>query len=557
MPEIEDLVNYAILVAVVAGVLLMVTGKFLDLTVERQTSTQTRATINILQKVVSEGDFLMTNSVGERLKLMVDRTKLAASNLEDCCQSLQYDYRFSVGQYKGEKDRKTIEIGAISGPLTNYDGELDYDRGSHCYYDFGVGRKSAADVPVNICDGDPNKCEQGVAQLETENSPLSELAYWITQACNFNQDLSKRIPLSDKDYQRGDDVSIKGDKVCFRGACKRFSCQEGTEVMEDYEDGLIDSQISSFPPRYCDIVRVVSIPPTEFVNNVRVIVYEGLKDVVPIEGAKDLPEDHDAWTEGDVIKDIFSVKETGTGITTENIIEDGAPVPGSADMTDSKSYAVMIPDTGIRSDLHDKAMYLNIDGVSDAFDLKFDCDDGNCIDMKSRNFYEVKFKARIYSDATNAYGLLTWKLYDNNGGCIEKINSDKPISLEEGVTFGEGKFRVSEKWESYTIRRLDSSQMKNEYASCLPRSGLPLPKSVESFNWKITSVEWNVCDANVGVGDASEAFIEPTCTLDVINNIGDWFSRFGVKLPEGAIFKKDKITALAIDNFYFKVADDL
>lgn len=560
MPEIEDLVNYAILVAVVAGVLLMITGKFLDLTVERQTSTQTRATINMLQKVVSEGDFLMTDSMGNKLKLMIDKTKLASAKLEECCQSLQYDYAFSVGHFKGlAESKKKIEIAAVSGsPLTNYDGKLDYDEVDRCYYDFGIGRKSLADVPVNVCDGDLNKCNQGVAQLESENSPLSELAYWITQACAFDQDLSKRIPLSVEDYVNSDDVKVSGDTVCFKGACKKFSCPDGVEVKEDVEEGLLGQQISSFPPRYCDIVRVVAIPPTEFVNSVRVIVYEGLKDIVPIEGAKDLPEDHDAWTEGDVIDDIFStVNDNELDVSSDNIVtEDGTVVTGSADKTESKDYPVMRPTK--KSDLHDDAMYLNIDKVSDAFNVKFDCDDGNCVDMKLRNFYEVRFKARIYSEADNAYGLLTWKLYDDSGGCIEKRNSDNPINIiDDGITFGKGKYRVSEHWEDYSIRRLDSSQMDDEYISCPERSSfLPFSKPVNSFTWRITSVEWNACDANVGVGDATQLFIEPTCTIGLINSIGDWASSFGVTLPEGAIFKKDTISALAVDNFYFKVADD-
>lgn len=546
MPEVQDLVNYAILVAVVAGVLLMVTGKFLDLTVERQTSTQTRATINLLQKVVSEGDFLMTNSVGEKLKLMVDKTKLAATKLEDCCQSLQYDYVFSVGQFEGvAKSKKTIEIAAVSGPLTNYEGKLEYDRDSDCYYSFGVGRRSAADVPVNICEGDVNKCEQGVAQIETENSPLSELSYWITQACNFDQDLSKRIPLSTKDYISSNDVKIVGDSVCFKGACKKFSCHEGVEVKEDVEEGLLDNQITSFPARYCDIVRVVSIPPTEFVNNVRVIVYEGLKSVVEPKGTDFfLPADKDEWTE---TEESMGYYVTDRFFDVENnplLIHDDAGYGEKSILIKSEDFKV-----GDESDaivMHDDKVSLKMDkipGISE-----YCSNDKKCVDIrglrdsKKITMTRIHFKARTYSPDGSRPGFLRWQIWDDSGRCIEKR-----YDWGGGAWGGESRERVDGDWDDYWINLVDTSG----YAECAGPLDLDAKKGIpSSFTWRITEIQWSACEGRPEEIDPvlrGACPVKPESLPGVSIIVNDKESLKSVR-NTGAV----SIRALAIDNFYFQ-----
>lgn len=251
------MLNYAILVAVAAAVLLMITGKFIDLGVERQTSVQSRATISLLQDIVTEGPFLMEDSQKNKLKLMIDRTKLAGADLTGCCDSVQYSYRFGVSD-----DSKCTEAGCevtISGPvLENYVGSGNFDDASFCYTGFSLGVRAAANVPVNICEENLNKCNLGIARIETVDSPLAELSYWITQACSAEFDFSKRIPLSESDYKGEDSITVDNaqKKVCLGDACKKFYCDKSVSLETD--SGLWHNEVPKFPlPEHCHIAKVV------------------------------------------------------------------------------------------------------------------------------------------------------------------------------------------------------------------------------------------------------------------------------------------------------------
>lgn len=251
------MLNYAILVAVAAAVLLMITGKFIDLGIERQTSVQSRATISLLQDIVTEGPILMEDSQKNKLKLVIDRTKLAGADLTGCCDSVQYSYRFGVSD-----DSKCTEAGCevrIPEPaLKNYDGSGDFDDASFCYTGFSLGVRAAANVPVNICEGNLNKCNLGIARIETVDSPLAELSYWITQACSAEFDFSKRIPLSESDYKGEDSITVDSaqKKVCLGDTCKKFYC--GKSVSIETDSGLWHNEVPKFPlPEHCHIAKVV------------------------------------------------------------------------------------------------------------------------------------------------------------------------------------------------------------------------------------------------------------------------------------------------------------
>lgn len=252
------MLNYAILVAVAAAVILMITGKFIDLGIERQTSVQSRATISLLQDIVTEGPLLMEDSQKNKLKLMIDRKKIADADLTGCCDSVQYSYKFGVSD-----DSKCTEAGCevkISGPvLENYVGSGGFEDTSFCYTGFSLGVRAAANVPVNICEEeDLNKCNLGIARIETVDSPLAELSYWITQACSAEFDFSKRIPLSENDYKGEDSISIDNaqKKVCLGDTCKKFYCDKSVSLETD--SGLWHNEVPKFPlPEHCHIAKVV------------------------------------------------------------------------------------------------------------------------------------------------------------------------------------------------------------------------------------------------------------------------------------------------------------
>lgn len=279
--ELEDIVNYTIIVALAVALVLMITGRFFDLTVERQSSVQIRSTINLLQGIVTDGPYLVTDHLGNNLKLMIDSRKYTGkieiprpkdfegrifNELVSCCDSIQYDYKFAIGDYKktGRDILDANEVKLVVGPSlgsvkSNYlvVGEA-LELSDQCYTSFGLGNKLASSVPVSICDGDLTYCNPGVAYIETAHTPLAEISYWITQACESKYDLSKRIPLAEKDYV--DETYLKVDNVnkeiCLKDNCRRFYCDK--EIKTGADDSLTGEIPWIFPPKMCNFAKITT-----------------------------------------------------------------------------------------------------------------------------------------------------------------------------------------------------------------------------------------------------------------------------------------------------------
>lgn len=497
--------------------ILMITGRFLDLNVERQTSVQPRATINLLQTAVTEGPFLMTDSSDNKLKLMIDRTKFDSSDLKECCDSVQYDYKFSIGESPEVEDVGEM-ISYTYRPefkiLTNYEidaeykGEREIDTESFCYTGFGLNSKSAASVPVNICDGDLNKCNQGVAVLETTNSPLSELSYWITQACKADFDLNKSIPLDPNDYFVGNDVQIKnGNLVCLKGVCKKFECDikfDGAAPISSVrsvignKDELLD-QVFPRPltdPEKCHYVKVVR-------DGGDVFILEGKEDVEDfgLPSDPEMPQDGDAWTES-TVSYYFTYSESHEA--TNEIDDFPAEIAGDV----GKSYVILKQKNEvINSRVADVFLALDVTKLPDV-----DCG-GTCIDMKARALNKINFKSVVFSDEDYT-GDLTWRLHDTDGNCIENLGSlDVEAVGERGIE--------SADWESYGIKLLEGDEMLKTYNHCGGAAG--------DFNWKITRMEWKVCAVSGGCGgvsriiDLPDLFDSPPMAL-LIDNL--YFGRY-------------------------------
>lgn len=507
MPEIEDLVNYAILIAVTVAIILMITGKFIDLSVERQTSVQSRATINLLQSIVTDSPFLMKDSQGNKLKLMIDKDeydKSGPASLTECCDSVQYGYRFGVGKNPDSESRINIPSSEIKHNYQSGTGKLE-DEGSFCYTGFTLNVKSAANVPVNICHEDLNNCEQGSAYIETVNSPLAELSYWITQACSSEFDLSKRIPLSEKDYKNGNSIEINNnDKtVCFADTCKKFSCDK---IVDADRPELVDSSL-----QYQKVPRTLGTESCHFAKVVREGGVISLLEAFPPESKKEIPKPEqlsflptgkDEWTEN--VAGYFSSDNKDYLPTNDEKI-----VP-SIKAAEGNKYIALVHKDGLTSpnNIHDKKLYLNMKDITD----ELDCGTQKCVDMKKRSLNKIVFKASIFSGKA----FLTWKLYDSNGKCIEK----------DYVAPGTGKEVVSEEWNPYTIDLLEGENAEAKYGEC--RADLDIQKPFgtnafpQDFNWKITRIEWSVCETRVA-----------GLTCD----------------PFGIL---DFVKVLAIDNFYFE-----
>lgn len=515
MPEIEDLVNYAILIAVTAAIILMITGKFIDLSVERQTSVQSRATINLLQNIVTDSPLLMKDSQGNKLKLMIDKDeydKSGPASLTECCDSVQYGYRFGVGKDPDSESRISIPSSEIKYNYQSGTGKLE-DEGSFCYTGFTLNVKSAANVPVNICHGDLNSCEQGSAYIETVNSPLAELSYWITQACSSEFDLSKRIPLSEKDYKNGNSIEVnnKDKTVCFAGTCKKFSCDK---IVDADRPELVDSSL-----RYQNVPKALGTESCHFAKVVReggeVSLIEAEAPAVeekpaPAGNLFFLPEGKDAWTENDIS---YYSADSGYDVTNDATI-----IPGIGSAIEGSLKNIILKSVGLTKEnivnapnIHDKRLYLDMSSVPGSQD----CGGSRCIDMKDLGLNKIVFQAKIFTGGPGSTAYLRWKLNDVNGKCIEK-----DYSFGGGLNPFGSKTRdvATTDWNPFTIDLLEGAQADEKYGDCNDSEASSLSSG---FNWKIKKIEWSVCERNVaGIACLTEQF--------------------------------DNIRALAIDNFYFE-----
>lgn len=525
MPWIEDLVTYAILIAIVAAFVLMVTGKFFDLSVERQISTESRAAINLLQKIVTDGPFLMEDSNGNKLKLMIDKSKYADpknSDLSGCCESVQYNYKFAIGRftdpepYEGETGKiYTVDaIAPVKGNYNNPENPPKFDTSDRCYNEFGIGTSTGSEVPVNICNsGDINSCEQGIAKIEVVDSPLSQLSYWITQICKSDYDTSKRIPLSTGDFVTGSDITVNNleKTVCLRGTCKKFVCDKDIEYA--YDSDLLNEKIYRFPETLtCHFTKVAR-------EGGKYLLYKGVGDIEVPEGAEDLPKDHDAWTEKEPEKHFDP--ESSLQISTDKV-KDIEVFKDSNGKSEGSSYVVFRRDAQLSQTVHDLAANLTMSKVPGHETL--DCDE-TCVNMLGRGFDRIVFRAMVYSGRTEkTVGQLTWKLYDSVGNCIQK----------RYVGAGNGKELVygnrAEDWSVYVINYASSSLANQRYGSCKSDWKNEPETFPPTFDWRITKIGFSVCETTF---PSIFGLTKSTC------------------IPAGG----DEIKVLLVDNLYFGVAN--
>ncbi len=553
MPEIEDLVNYAIIIGLSTFIILLLTGNFIELSIERQTSTQNRATINILQNIVTNSPFLIEDSNNNKLKLLIDKSKYdkgTGLDLQECCSSIQYDYSFFIYDSNDIYDAETKSV--TEETLTNskqYGSPIDFNQRSSCYSDFNLGKRSGATLPINICKKeDTLDCTQGQAYLETVTSPLSQLSFWISQACNSDYDINKTIIIDPDDYKN---IQIKSEnEICIKNVCKKYECPTNKNIIIEQEsfDNYIQKKYGFGNTFSCDYVEIQGNVNE---NLARVQIFIGkLKDSLQ-NIIEDLPKDYDMWTE-DIISHYTKSNEiilTNEGINDLNgiLIE-----PSENNFKESKKY-ISIKHNENKS-VKNAKLILDISKLKNNFNVdRLDCDN-DCINFEK--YESLNFDARYLDPESEdyEYGLLRWELLDSNGMCIEQYNFlGRGLTVEESQNRIpkdiQGRFIISNNWQKYSI----SIPKENHYniENCPSTDVLDIfgqankilfPKQeadLVEFNFqKIKSIKWSVCKINyfeeeiynIPLTDIS-IIVKPTCAP------GD---------------NHDTIQALMIDNLYFK-----
>ena len=170
------------LFAIIAAFMLMIMGRWFDLTGTKYNLITQRNAMDLVQLIVSNSPIVDRDPSGEPVKLVLNATKLdiyeskasfGMSNIlpdserylwEECCDFFDFDYNFTVHDLVTLKNR-TI-------------GNLIFNRTYlECYPPrvMGVG-----DLPVVVDDGGVKNA--GVAVVTMMRTPLSELSFWFSQA---------------------------------------------------------------------------------------------------------------------------------------------------------------------------------------------------------------------------------------------------------------------------------------------------------------------------------------------------------------------------------------
>jgi len=169
------------LFAIIAAMMIMIMGRWFDLTGTKYTLITQRNAMDLIQLIVTNSPLVERDPSGEPMKLVLNATQLdvyeskAGIGIRDissssereiwekCCDFLDFDYNFTVHDLVTSKNR-TI-------------ANLIFERGSTCYPSriLGVG-----DVPV-VIDED-GKRNAGVAVVTMMRTPLSDLSFWLSQA---------------------------------------------------------------------------------------------------------------------------------------------------------------------------------------------------------------------------------------------------------------------------------------------------------------------------------------------------------------------------------------
>jgi hypothetical protein len=177
-------VNFILILAMFAlgaAIMLLMIGRWLDITGVKYKFETQRNTMNLLQLLVTNSPVVKRDSTGTPLKLVLDEEKLTEYNnfasigmgnvvpwsdrdvWERCCDFLDFDYNFTVHNVM------TGENFTI--------GNLIYNQLSSCYPQRVVG---VSDLPIVIDDVGRN--DAGIATVKMIRTPLSELSFWLSQA---------------------------------------------------------------------------------------------------------------------------------------------------------------------------------------------------------------------------------------------------------------------------------------------------------------------------------------------------------------------------------------
>ena len=255
------LILIVILFAAGTAVMLIIMGKWLDLTGYRYKMETQRNAMNLIQLIVSNSPVVKKVS-DQPDKLVLDADELDSyminANIgtetpsdqrkewEDCCDFLDFDHNFTV------HDLVTGENWTI--------GNLVFNTQSECYTKRIQG---FADLPVVVSHNGDN--HPSVAVVRVMRTPLSDLSFWLSQAFirAYWDDYWELFPETDEytvivpidpEIQRVS-IDVDNKRICTHldsvTVCKNFIFLDttfyGDPINWNPDDGLIISGCTDVP----------------------------------------------------------------------------------------------------------------------------------------------------------------------------------------------------------------------------------------------------------------------------------------------------------------------
>ncbi len=252
---LSTIISYALMLAVI----FFVIGKYLDLRVESFSVDATRHSTNLLQ-------LILTSSPIVKEKLILDSDKMdnylsgsIKKEWEDSCELLEYDYNLSVYDLENKNEWKT--------------GKLIFDSSSECYFDYQK-IKTYSEMPVSIYYGD-HTYDPGIANLILMRTPLSELAFWTSQASlrirkGTDTEIIKDIRIGKEidhiKFTKSSDITICM-KIGDSEICKSFPYKSYPEIkicpgecILDQPCKKLEGSVKCNLPGNCNVITVSANP---------------------------------------------------------------------------------------------------------------------------------------------------------------------------------------------------------------------------------------------------------------------------------------------------------
>jgi len=180
--------------AFLTGMGLGVMDKYLDLRVTSYTVDSSRHAINLMHLLLTNSP-LLVQSPNEIQKLVLSSQRISEyqdlnsgwfanqenlngkrMSLSECCELLEYDYNFSTSV-------RICDGSNCAWSKTADFGNLVFDMESTCYMDY-QRMKGYSEMPIVVWSKGNygNYYTPAIANLTLMKTPLSELAFWISQS---------------------------------------------------------------------------------------------------------------------------------------------------------------------------------------------------------------------------------------------------------------------------------------------------------------------------------------------------------------------------------------